>query len=337
MKPTYEIRIGSLAGFDTLVPQLGGVPAELLARTSLPPNCVRRPEILISISTLVDLLNVCKQELQCDDFGLRLAELQGLRMLGILGKLLLNGGNLDTALSACHRYMVLHNQADHWRLSERGERLQAQRISHYSGLSDTDQYSELAMGAACRLFRELAGTDIRPLQVLFRHTPVSSMQRYREYFDAEVLFAQERDCLIFDATLLRRPINTPAPSLINYFEKFTHGLIKQYQGDIAAQVRTLILQTLGAKQHSLAQISQLMDVPMRTLQRRLSDSGTSFRQLLQQARMETARWHLRASSIDIGLLSASLGYTDISAFSKAFRSIHGSSPLQWRKYQREIH
>ncbi|MFA0811695.1 AraC family transcriptional regulator [Microbulbifer epialgicus] len=336
MNPTYEIRSGTLAGFNTLVPQLGGEPAELLGRVGLPANCVRRPDILISISTLLDLLNLCASELHCEDFGLRLAEMQELRMLGVLGKLLLSEGNLDAALGISHRYMVLHNQADHWQISEREGQLVACRINHFDGPNSVEQYSELAMGAACRLFQELAGKDIRPLQVQFHHAPISPLQHYREYFEAEVLFTQKRDCLIFNADLLQRPLNAPSPSLVSYFEEFTWGLLKGHEGDISSQVRTLILQTLGAQQHSLVQVAQLVDTPVRTLQRRLSEAGTSFTQLLQEARMETARWHLRASSIDIGLLSASLGYTDTSAFSKAFRAIHGSSPLQWRKRQREF-
>lgn len=130
-----------------------------------------------------------------------------------------------------------------------------------------------------------------------------------------------------------RPLKAPNASLVKYFEEFTLLLIQGLSGDIASQVRTLILQTLGAKQHNLAQIAQLMNTPVRTLQRYLRTAGTSFKQLLQEARMETARWHLRSSNIEIGLLSASLGYTDISAFSKAFRVVHGYSPLQWRKQQ----
>ncbi|QFT56362.1 AraC family transcriptional regulator [Microbulbifer sp. THAF38] len=333
MNLTYEIRSGTLAGFNTLVPQLGGVPSRLLAEVGLPANSMRRPDILIPITTLIDLLNLCVRDLRCSDFGLRLSQRQGLRMLGVLGKLLLKERNLDAALSASHRYMVLHNQADHWRLTERDGSLFAYRINHCHSLENVEQYSELALGAACQLFRGLAGADIRPRQVHFCHAPVSPPQRYREYFDAEVLFGQECDCLIFDSQLLLRPLKAPNASLVKYFEEFTLLLIQGLSGDIASQVRTLILQTLGAKQHNLAQIAQLMNTPVRTLQRYLRTAGTSFKQLLQEARMETARWHLRSSNIEIGLLSASLGYTDISAFSKAFRVVHGYSPLQWRKQQ----
>ncbi|WP_323845421.1 AraC family transcriptional regulator [Microbulbifer magnicolonia] len=335
MKPIYEIRSGALAGFSLLVPQLGGDSSALLVRVGLPPDCTRRPDILIPIATLTALLNLCAEELECSDFGLRLANMQGVRMLGALGKLLLHDGNLAGALAATHRYMVLHNQADHWRVQVSGDELSALRIDHFDEPLAAGQYRELAMGAGYRLIQDLAGADIRPRRVTFRQGPLSTPQRYRDFFNCEVLFDQERDCLVFDADILDRPLRSPGARLNHYFEEFTQQLLSEYEGDIAQQVRTLILQTLGAQQHGLAQIAELIDMPSRTLQRRLREAGTSFKQLLQDARMETARWHLRASSIDINLLSASLGYTDISAFSKAFRAVHGSSPLQWRKLQRE--
>ncbi|SEA45182.1 AraC family transcriptional regulator [Microbulbifer marinus] len=335
MKPVYEIRSGALAGFNLLVPQLGGDPSALLTRVGLPADCVRRPDILIPIATLTELLNLCADELRCNDFGLRLANMQGVRILGALGKLLLHDGDLGAALAATHRYMVLHNQADHWRIQMDGDELIAQRIDHFEEPLAAQQYRELAMGAGYRLIQDLAGEDIRPRRVTFRQQPVSPQQCYRDFFNCDVLFGEERDSLVFDAEILQRPLRRPGSRLNHYFEEFTQQLLREYRGDIALQVRTLILQTLGAQQHGLAQIAELINIPPRTLQRRLREAGTSFKQLLQDARMETARWHLRASSIDINLLSASLGYTDISAFSKAFRVVHGCSPLQWRKKHRQ--
>ncbi|MCO1333559.1 AraC family transcriptional regulator [Microbulbifer sp. OS29] len=333
MKPIYEIRSGALAGFNILVPQLGGSPSGILAKMGLPADCTRRPNVLIPIATLTDLLNICSQKFACDDFGLRLADKQGLRMLGVLGKLILESKNLKIALMATHRYMVLHNQADHWKIQGSDGFWLAERVNHFPCSVAAEQYNELAMGAAYRLLRDMVGEEIVPRSVSFRHKQVSSQKTYRDFFGVEALFDQRRDCLIFEGTLMDHSLVKPGQGLIKYFDEFTRCLLGEHGGNIGRQVQVLILQTLGAQQHSLVQISRLLGMPARTLQRRLSEAGTSFKQLLQDARMETACWHLRASSIDIGLLSASLGYTDISAFSKAFRVMHGSSPLQWRKRQ----
>lgn len=334
MNPSYEIRSGALAGFNQLVPYLGGDPSELLARVGLPADCMRRGDILIPIATLTELLNICAEELRCNDFGLRLANMQGVRILGVLGKLLLRSEDLRTALVGAQRYMALHNQAEHWRIRVEEDKLIAQRFDHFDDPLAAQQYRELAMGAGYRLIQDLAGKDIRPRQVLFSQSPLSPPRRYRDFFFTEALFDQPVDCLVFDADILQRPLCQPNASLNRYFDEFTKQLLHEHRDSLGSQVRALILQTLGAQRHSLAQISELIGIPSRTLQRHLRAEGTSFKQLLQDARMETARWHLRASSIDINLLSATLGYTNISAFSKAFRAVHGISPLQWRKRQR---
>ncbi|WP_193161678.1 AraC family transcriptional regulator [Microbulbifer hainanensis] len=334
MKPIYEIRSGALAGFNQLVPALGGDPAALLAKVGLPADCMRRPDLLIPIATLTKLLNICADELNCTDFGLRLADKQGVRILGALGRLVLESADLRTALVVAQRYMALHNQAEHWRIQQEGDLLIARRFDHFDDPLAARQYRELATGAGYRLIQDLAGRDIRPRRVTFSQGPVSPMQCYRDFFQAEVEFDQPHDSLEFDADVVQRALCPPSASLVRYFDEFTRQLLDKHSGSLADQVKALILQTLGAQRHSLAQISRLIDVPARTLQRHLQREGTSFKQLLQDARMETARWHLSASSIDINLLSATLGYTDISAFSKAFRAVHGKSPLQWRKQER---
>ncbi|WP_346837457.1 AraC family transcriptional regulator [Microbulbifer sp. SAOS-129_SWC] len=335
MKPNYEIRSGALAGFNQLVPALGGEPAALLARVGLPADCMRRPDLLIPIATLCDLLNLCAGELRCSDFGLRLADMQGVRILGALGKLVLESADLRAALVVAQRYMALHNQAEHWRIQLEGGYLVARRFDHFDHGLPAAQYCELSLGAGYRLIQDLAGKDIRPLRVTLRQQPQASLQRYRDFFHCEVLFEQACDSLVFEAEVMQRPLRPPGQNLQRYFDEFSRQLLDEHRDNLPAQVKALILQTLGAQRHSLAQISRLINVPARTLQRHLQRSGAGFKQLLQDARMETARWHLRSSSIDINLLSATLGYTDISAFSKAFRAVHGKSPLQWRKMQRE--
>jgi AraC-like DNA-binding protein len=73
-----------------------------------------------------------------------------------------------------------------------------------------------------------------------------------------------------------------------------------------------------------------MDLHKRTLQRRLLDEKLQFKSLLQEVKINTACWHLAASSMDITQLSELLGYADVAAFSKAFRLRQQMSPAQWR-------
>ena len=107
--------------------------------------------------------------------------------------------------------------------------------------------------------------------------------------------------------------------------------LSQYGDDIERQITTIILQTLGIQGMNLENVARLLNTNKRTLQRKLKAKHLSFKSILKEVRIKTAYWHLAASSMDITLLSEILGYSDISAFSKAFRQEAGLSPLQWRK------
>jgi len=72
----------------------------------------------------------------------------------------------------------------------------------------------------------------------------------------------------------------------------------------------------------------------RTLQRRLSDAGVSYRELIQACRLERARYLLAGSKDDIGEIATQLGYADASSFSRFFLRLTGMSPRAYRAQAR---
>ena len=69
----------------------------------------------------------------------------------------------------------------------------------------------------------------------------------------------------------------------------------------------------------------------RTLQRRITEEGKTFRELLSEARQELGRQLLSNPSTDIDEVACLLGYQDRSSFYRAFRDWEGLTPLQWRE------
>jgi len=70
--------------------------------------------------------------------------------------------------------------------------------------------------------------------------------------------------------------------------------------------------------------------PKWALQRKLRDLGLSFTQLVDQIRQETAMAHLKQQHLSVTQLASLLGYSETSAFSRAFKRWFGLSPKQWR-------
>ena len=330
MSIVYQVRSGALSGFLPLVSSLQGDVDGLLAEVGLDREVLANPDRLIGIEQLASLLDNCAKRLDCPDFGLRLAGYQGIDMLGVLGRVLLTAPTLGAAFNAAQRFMALHNKAEHWRMREEGGRVCLHRIEHFYAIDNPRQYREMALGACCRLVRAFGGEAIRPLRAEFVHQPLAPLSRYRQFFGCEVLFNQEFDRLVFDPSVLQRPLLPPDGQLLAQVDDYVRDLLSRCEESLELQVRTLVSQTIGLQQHSLAHIAALLGLHPRTLQRRLLAENLQFKALVQDVKMKTASWYLSASSLEITQLADMLGYADIAAFSKAFRLSQGVSPSQWR-------
>jgi AraC-like DNA-binding protein len=82
-------------------------------------------------------------------------------------------------------------------------------------------------------------------------------------------------------------------------------------------------------------VAKELGMSARTLQRRITDEGATFRQLLLEARQELARQYLTQSSIEITEAAYLLGYDDANSFHRAFKTWEGTTPGHWRSLKHE--
>jgi AraC-like DNA-binding protein len=104
--------------------------------------------------------------------------------------------------------------------------------------------------------------------------------------------------------------------------------------DISGQVRGLIRHTIGHGCCSLVQVATRLAISPRTLQRRLAAQGITFKDLVIELRMELACQLLEGTNMPMGQLAQRVGYTEASAFTRAFRQHKGKTPKRWRKEKR---
>jgi len=331
MTKTYLIRSGSLMGFGDLVNDLGGDSKRLLDRVNLTVDNLADGDHMIPFESFVMVLEHAANDLNCPSFGLQLSTYQDLQALGNLGLLMKNCLTVRDASICAQRYMALHSPAEYWNLLEEGSYSYINRFEHFHGIGHARQYKELSFGVCFRLTHLLVGESFKGYRLEFSHKPISSLKYYRQFFAMDVSFNQEHDRLIFDSQYLSQPISDFNQQIHQQVEDYLTQLLKQHGDDIERQVRTLILQTMGIQEHTIDNIASLLNLHKRTLQRKLKDKGLNFKAMLNEIRISTACWHLEASNMDITLLSEVLGYSDISAFSRAFKSQMQCSALQWRK------
>ena len=102
------------------------------------------------------------------------------------------------------------------------------------------------------------------------------------------------------------------------------------RSSIREQVKRVLKRCLASGRPELSDVARDLGMSERTLQRRVTDEGLNFRQLLLEARQELGRQLLSESSADIDEVAYLLGYQDTTSFYRAFRSWEGVTPCKWR-------
>jgi AraC-like DNA-binding protein len=112
--------------------------------------------------------------------------------------------------------------------------------------------------------------------------------------------------------------------------------LNQHKGQetFVERVRAAIQRKLAGRKPKMQEIARELHTSSRTLQRRLQDAGSSFQQVLEEARHQLARHYLKNSVLELNEAAYLLGYEDANSFVRAFRMWEGIPPAHWRETQR---
>ena len=320
---------GALAMVDALR-AFGVDPVEVLSEVGIREELLDDPDNLISYRLRGRLLAHCVSRTGCPHFGLLVGERMNLNSLGIVGVLIGNAPDVGAALDGLTRLLYLHAQGSETSLTVEG----SEAILSFSVMqrlvAATDQLGDGALVMMRNIMRTLCGPSFRLAEVRFAHRKPEDVQPYRRCFRAPLRFDAEQNALVFSREWLsvRRPGSDI--ELQRVLQKQIGILEAEFSDDFPAQVQRVLRYMLPTDHGSAEEIAALFSIHPRTLGRRLEDSGTNFRELVENVRFEIARQMLEDTSRSIGQIAASLAYGRASAFTRAFRRWSGTTPVDWR-------
>ena len=183
-----------------------------------------------------------------------------------------------------------------------------------------------------QIVRTIASSVWHPLEVRFEHPAPDNVQEHRRVFGGPVLFDQEYNVLTFDAGLLGDRLATADKRLLCIMIRVIERMLRELPDPdkLLHKVRQLAVDNLPHGKISSADIAQEMGMSPRTLQRRFAEHGMTYRGLLNQTRHALSLRYLRQSRLTISETAFLLGYTDVSAFSRAFVRWTGLTPSEYR-------
>jgi AraC-like DNA-binding protein len=183
------------------------------------------------------------------------------------------------------------------------------------------------------LGRRGTGRDLAPIRIeLTREGPES--QAMRDHFRCPVHYGAKRNTLVLHARDLALPFPAHNPELIAILTPALTNALGNYHPTtpIAEQVQAALRPALAIGRSDLTAVASNLGVSERTLQRRMTDDGVTFRSLVTAVRRDMAGTLLSNSSTTIGGVAAALGFQNVSSFYRAFKEWEGMTPQQWRAH-----
>jgi len=323
---TSLIRTTSFIGFREVTSQLGGQTDLMLERFRINPHLLKDEDARVPLRSLVGLLEFAARELECPDFGLRMAEYQDLHVLGPIAVIARTCATAGEALAQVIRFIGYHSPGIQLDLDLSEARAPRLVIDiRLSGPSPRRQMVELAMGVAHNGMKLLYGDNFVAQSVLFS-SHFSSVQAYRRYFKTTVYTGQSCNALVLRDEQLSQPLEQHAPYLHHALEQYFNQFDLQATSSVVNQVERLVLRMMPIQRCRLPLIAEQLGMHVRMLQRRLAEEGRSFDEVVEALRRERADHYLAERHMPMSQVAGLLGYSEQSVFNRACRRWFSMSP-----------
>ncbi|NEQ29909.1 MAG: AraC family transcriptional regulator [Leptolyngbya sp. SIO4C5] len=180
--------------------------------------------------------------------------------------------------------------------------------------------------------RRSLGDRWSPISIRLQQVRPLDLSVYQRVFKADLAFSCAENSLVFDADWLEAPLVNANPGLCDLLDRYAETLLSQLpQSDtVLNQIRHLMTVELRGREPRLEAIAQKLGYSPRTLQRKLEQANTSFQQLLDEMRRELAFQYLRDPQLTTSEIAFLLGFSENSAFNRAFRRWTGHTPGEFR-------
>ncbi len=308
-----------------------GLPSESLKHHTIP---LKGAEIskYVSLDLLHEIYELAYEHLN-PGFPLRLGALMNADDYGTLGLSWKTAWKALDIFERCRRYMILITDRGVFDFEVEGEttHFTMDRDSHRMGQTLSN---EATFGMCTNILRSITDTNLSPTLVRFKHKSHRDVKQYSDYFQCEVRFSQKLNAISYHSKDLLTP-TTKADESIHRFliERMEEEkkAIEINSNQVVSSVEKLIKEALPSGIPSIVEVSEHMGMSNRTLTRRLSESGFTFRDLIQKTQEMISKDLLQNSKSSIAEIAFETGFSEQSAFNRAFKRWTNYSPVEFRK------
>lgn len=181
--------------------------------------------------------------------------------------------------------------------------------------------------------RQMTGIELA-MSVAFRHAKPDDVSEYSRVFRGPFQFSAPFNRVTVPSVLLATPLVRADPGLCAVLERHVREVLARLpeaSASFAVRVRELLAAQLCGGEPTADAIARKLHMSARTLHRRLADENSAFHLLLEDLRKDLAVRHLSERSVGVAEVAFLLGFSEASAFHRAFKRWTGSTPSEYRR------
>jgi len=305
---------------------------EFLASIGMDPGGLKSPDARVRVDTYLFIQEEAARRINDPYFGLHMGEYAEAGSWSILGYVMMNCKTLGEAAEKSARYSRIIGNMIESRTELHFNKVRVILFTPPGCPPQSRHCYEAALSSSIRMMRLLSGQPINPLKVTFVYPEPPDISEYTRIFGCPVLFGQKDTSMTLDIRLGNMPVRLANPDLLAAFEQLAQNQLADLdrQGEYTRAAARIIISHLDDEKLSIETVARQMAVSVRTLQKRLEEEGVVFSDLLREIRQRLAQKYL-SENYSVEQITYLLGFSEPSAFRKAFKKWAGVTPGEYRQ------
>jgi AraC-like DNA-binding protein len=305
-------------------------PAPLFAKAGISRDAIKTAGLRVPFRVVDDLWREASRVIDDPCFGLRASEFWHPSQMHALGYAWLSSHTLREALNRYKRYNRIISPAAEITLEDNDQGL-ALIVKPTPQIAPRPNRIDAFFTCIMKMCRMNYGKNLNPVRMSLTRKKPSCFHVYQEVFKAPVVFEADQNSLILPSDAVDRRLISDNPQLALIHDKIMIDYLANLEkSDTVNQVKAAIIDRLPSGEIAQQDVAPLVNMSVRSLQRRLKTLGTSFQKLLDLTRRELAQNYIRDMETDLSEIAFMLGFSEHSAFSRAFKRWTGRSPKETR-------
>lgn len=305
-------------------------PQPLFRRAGIDPELLCNSTARISVKNVDKLWQQAILVIEDSCFAVKMAGFWHPSQIGALGYAWLASATLRRAFNRAIRYVHVVSEDLNLELTDTPAGLKVS-VDLEDSVFTLPQHHDLVLTVLLHMCRFNYGEELVPTEIKLKHAKPDCAEVLGEYFRCNIQFDAEQSSMTIakaDADKVLASANKQIALV--HDEMLMKYLIEIEQGDIVQQVKSIILDNLPDGQVTDKLVAYELNLSERSMQRRLKEHETTFRFLLDSVREMVAKQYIENPVNRMGDIAFLLGFSEQSAFSRAFKKWTGKSPVEYR-------